>query len=421
MDSDIPEAGREGRFAAGLRALAHAGVEAERAAAGARPGLRLHRRTGQETAPGSRRTAAAPRTARGRWRFGFQPPDTARRSQSRLRAPLPSRRAARTRRRAFRPCVSTTACPASTGIPAASARAASAPPGSGRTSTMAATSIFASARSSAARHALSLLVNTTARRPGATPVPIDVGGGRARKHDPPAGRCSRRPGAAPSPPAASTTRRGPGSATPARGGPRRPAEAEDDRCTVRGRRRSRGRRSRTRWSARSTVTSGSSASAAAQFATQGEGGLAPRAAGGLRAGSPRAPAGRRRESPARPRGRAASEAASPAGPPPTTSTSQKALRLSYRSGSGPSGARPVPGHSANRPLVPVPGGARPHEGLVVEPGREHPAEPLQAAREVEAKRGPAVHRVRFEPLHQLHHGPGGHGGSSSLRPRCGAP
>ena len=64
-DSDIPEAGRESRFAAGLRALAHAGVEAERAAAGARPGLRLHRRTGQETAPGSRRTVAAPRTAHG--------------------------------------------------------------------------------------------------------------------------------------------------------------------------------------------------------------------------------------------------------------------------------------------------------------------------------------------------------------------
>ena len=51
-DPDVPEAGREGRLAARPRALAHTGVEAVRAAARARRGLRLHRRAGEEAAPG---------------------------------------------------------------------------------------------------------------------------------------------------------------------------------------------------------------------------------------------------------------------------------------------------------------------------------------------------------------------------------
>ena len=51
-DPNVPKAGRKGRLAAGLRALADAGVEAVRAAARARRGLRLHRRAGEEAAPG---------------------------------------------------------------------------------------------------------------------------------------------------------------------------------------------------------------------------------------------------------------------------------------------------------------------------------------------------------------------------------
>ena len=77
---------------------------------------------------------------------------------------------------------------------------------------------------------------------------------------------------------------------------------------------------------------------------------------------------------------------------------------------------PVPGHPADRPLVPVPAGARPHERLVVEPGRQHPAESLQAAREIEAKRGPAVDGVRFEPLDQFHHRPRSMGNRRTLEP-----
>ena len=51
-DPDVPEAGRERCLAARPRALAHAGVEAIRAPARARRGLRLHRRAGEEAAPG---------------------------------------------------------------------------------------------------------------------------------------------------------------------------------------------------------------------------------------------------------------------------------------------------------------------------------------------------------------------------------
>ena len=51
-DPDVPKAGREGCLAARLRALAHAGVEAVRAPARTRRGLRLHRRAGEEAAAG---------------------------------------------------------------------------------------------------------------------------------------------------------------------------------------------------------------------------------------------------------------------------------------------------------------------------------------------------------------------------------
>ena len=77
---------------------------------------------------------------------------------------------------------------------------------------------------------------------------------------------------------------------------------------------------------------------------------------------------------------------------------------------------PVPRHSPDRPLVHGPGGARPHEGLVVEPGGEQPAKPSQSAREIEAKRGPAVHRARLEPLDQLHHRPRRVGNRRALHP-----
>ena len=78
---------------------------------------------------------------------------------------------------------------------------------------------------------------------------------------------------------------------------------------------------------------------------------------------------------------------------------------------------PVAGHAADGPLVPVPPGARPHEGLVVEPGRQHRAEPLQSARGIETKRGPAVHLLRLESLDQLHQGSGGVGDRRSLDTR----
>ena len=147
----------------------------------------------------------------------------------------------------------------------------------------------------------------------------------------------------------------------------------------------------------------------------GEGGLAPE----LPAGSEQAPPELRLvvgENHPRARAGGGERSGQPGRPSPHHEHVAEGVALVVPIGVRAVRGAPVPGHSANRPLVPVPGGARPHEGLVVEPGREHPAEPLQAAREVEAKRGPAVHRVRFEPLHQLHHGPGGMGDRRAFDP-----